>query len=109
MSVRGGKKENTGLLPTWKTIRAYLGVAKDPLPGIDMIVLVLDRNLLGHEGVEGGAALGRLAARPLDQLGRLRIPGLQRVLKKKNIVKVVLSSFQAVMRIRSIFDRIHKN
>jgi hypothetical protein len=56
-------------------------VAKDPLPGIDMIVFVLDGDLLGHEGVEGGAALGRPPARPLDQLGRLGVPRLQRILK----------------------------
>jgi hypothetical protein len=27
----------------------YLSMAKDPLPGIDMIVFVLDGDLLGHE------------------------------------------------------------
>jgi hypothetical protein len=61
----------------------YLSMAKDPLPGIDMIVFVLDGDLLGHEGVEGGAALGRPPPRPLDQLGRLGVPRLQGILKTK--------------------------
>jgi hypothetical protein len=66
-------------------------MAKDPLPGIDMIVFVLDGDLLGHEGVEGGSALGCPPARSLDQLGRLRVPRLQRILKpNKCHSKIVL-------------------
>ena len=66
-------------------VYVYLGVSEYPLPGVDVVVLVLDRDLPGHIAVEGGAPLGGRTPRPLHQLGRVRVTRLQRILQIKKL------------------------
>ena len=54
---------------------ALLGVLEDGLPGVDVVVLVPDRDLLGHEAGQGAAALGHPTSGPLEQIGLLGVLG----------------------------------
>merc|ERR1711962_402178 len=59
---------------------SILGVSQYSFSGVDVIILVLHRNLFSHVGMEGSAPLSCPTPCSLHQLGLVGFPRLQRIL-----------------------------